>query len=888
MKKVKKYKYKFSIIMAIYNVENYLEEAIDSIINQTIGFEENIQLVLINDGSPDNSEEICLKYQEKYPNNIIYKKKENAGSAAARNDGMGYAEGKYINFFDPDDILNDDVLEKVYNFFEEHYAEIDLVGIRVRFFEMMDGFEHPADYKFNGDRVVDIFEDYDAIHLQGPVSFIKNKVAKANKFDERLQVSEDVFYVSKIIMDKKKYGIMKSAVYNYRKRAAGNSALNTSKQNISWYIDTPRYAYKRVFDYSKERFNGIVIPYIQYAVMYDLQWRLKNEISECLSETEKVQYIEMLQELLTDIDEYIIWQQRNLTREYKIYALCLKYNRDIRKEFYYKKDAIYFNNNKMYDIKNSRLFTINILKMNKNNLYMEGEIHSILPEEDYDLYFKDDKNNRYYMDYYDMSFKNTYGLNKEILKEVKGFRITIPICEINKLKVILSYKKYHKPKIQLNFGAYSKLNDKVRGSYYASKKYIINIKQDNILISKNKDGAHKRFEREYIKELKRRKEYSVIFYRHMYYILKKIVKKPIWIVSDRMNVANDNGMHLFKYLSKHEKNAKVYFVMSKKYPDFKKMKKYGNVLDCDSIRYKVYFLLAKNIISSQADECNINAFEDKKVFLRDLYRFNFVFLQHGITKDDLTSWLNKNNKNIRLFVTAAEPEYNSIVNGMYGYDKNDIKLTGFPRFDNLRDSRKRQIIFLPTWRRNLAGENNKETSIREYNVNFKESYYFKFYNTLINDPRLLECLAKNNYKAKFCIHPSLYRQYIDFKGNEYVTINDGIAEYQKEFADNALLITDFSSVAFDFAYLRKPVIYTQFDKDIFFKGHLYDKGYFEYERDGFGPVCYNYETALTTIINAIENDCKLDKMYEKRINRFYAYNDKNNCKRVHEEILKLK
>ena len=65
------YKYKISVVMPIYNVEKYLEESILSVINQTIGFD-NIQLILVNDGSPDNCEEICLKYREKYPNYIVY------------------------------------------------------------------------------------------------------------------------------------------------------------------------------------------------------------------------------------------------------------------------------------------------------------------------------------------------------------------------------------------------------------------------------------------------------------------------------------------------------------------------------------------------------------------------------------------------------------------------------------------------------------------------------------------------------------------------------------------------------------------------------------------------------------------------------------------------
>ena len=115
----KDYKYKFSVVIPIYNVEDYVEETILSVINQTIGFEENIQMILVNDGSPDNSEDICFRYKDKYPDNIIYVKQENRGVSAARNNGMNYIEGKYVNFLDSDDKWDLDAFEKVYDFFEK-------------------------------------------------------------------------------------------------------------------------------------------------------------------------------------------------------------------------------------------------------------------------------------------------------------------------------------------------------------------------------------------------------------------------------------------------------------------------------------------------------------------------------------------------------------------------------------------------------------------------------------------------------------------------------------------------------------------------------------------------------------------------------------------------
>ena len=102
--------------------------------------------------------------------------------------------------------------------------------------------------------------------------------------------------------------------------------------------------------------------------------------------------------------------------------------------------------------------------------------------------------------------------------------------------------------------------------------------------------------------------------------------------------------------------------------------------------------------------------------------------------------------------------------------------------------------------------------------------------------------------------------------------------YRDMFAQNKLLVTDFSSVAFDFAYLRKPVLYVHFDTN------HYQEGYFDYERDGFGEVVYNLEDTVNKMIEYMTNECKLKEEYRVRIDNFFAFNDRNNCQRVYERI----
>ena len=75
---------------------------------------------------------------------------------------------------------------------------------------------------------------------------------------------------------------------------------------------------------------------------------------------------------------------------------------------------------------------------------------------------------------------------------------------------------------------------------------------------------------------------------------------------------------------------------------------------------------------------------------------------------------------------------------------------------------------------------------------------------------------------------------------------------------------------------------------IFFEGQIYDEGYFSYEDDGFGPVCYDYESTVDAIIGYIENDCKNPQKYIDRVNAFFQYNDTNNCERIYKAITKKK
>ena len=171
--------YKFSVVMPVFNLENYLDESIGSLLSQSIGFEQAIQLILVNDGSTDRTEEICRTYRNRYPENVIYISQENRGVSSARNAGLSYAEGKYVNFFDGDDIWQQDAFEKVWEFMEEWEDEINVVTCAQKLFEAKEGYRETY-YKFRkGDRVINIQTEPTAVELSvGSAFFCLKKLTK--------------------------------------------------------------------------------------------------------------------------------------------------------------------------------------------------------------------------------------------------------------------------------------------------------------------------------------------------------------------------------------------------------------------------------------------------------------------------------------------------------------------------------------------------------------------------------------------------------------------------------------------------------------------------------------------------------------------------------------
>lgn len=891
----------FSVVIPVYNVEEYLEESILSVINQTYSFKEHIQIVLVNDGSPDNSEEICLKYQKLYPENIIYIKQDNAGVSAARNNGLEYAQGEYINFLDSDDIWESDAFYKIKEFINNNNG-IEVLCCKIKHFEGAT-YLHPLSRRLTDTRIVNIYEEenYTFPHLQVSSSFIRRDYATSIRFEKGLIIGEDALYLNKLILRAGRYASMPEVQYNYRTRLSQSSAIQTKGNNIKYYNETVEKYYGGMIQASID-ICGSVIPYMQSLLVYDIGWRVTQGKPEVLTQQQYDEYCAGLSKILSYVeDRFIITHpiHRSFFKKYSM--LRLKYNEDITNKFTYnaKNKFMYLCDVKITKIpKNPDHCEIYSIEHKNGELIVEGLIKTWIIDADCTTDFVLSFAGKEYpaeLKIFPHSYENTMFGRKYTNYQ---FISRIPFDEaFDEKSTRWIYPRLYfgdeKANIAMHCGgkkmfstiqcpaAYNILDEYY---YIPTEKGIKFVKPDNI------QKAEKKLNRSFNKWVYKNNK-KATFIRFLYQLIKPFRKKPLWIVSDRMDIANDNGEMFFRYLcEKKPEDIDYEFVISKDSPDAEKIKSIGKTVYFESLKYKLHFLLADKIISSQANEENLNAFDfyDYKYFY-NICDFDFVFLQHGIIMNDLSSWLNRKNKKIDLFITSAKSEQQSIICGDYGLDEIIVKLTGLSRFDRLyelKNNVKKQVIIMPTWRRsiNLATVNLDE---EQGKILFLQSDYCKFYNKLINDERLLNVMKDNGCTGKFCLHPMHYDKTDCFFENEIFKVANGSINYQELFTQGALMITDYSSTFFDFCYLNKPVIYTQFDREEFFEGQIYNEGYFKYERDGFGPVCETYDETVNKIIELIENDFQIEPIYEARIKNFYAYHDNHNCDRIYDAILDM-
>ncbi len=886
----------FSVITAVYNAEPFLRETYDSLLKQDIGFF-RLQWILCDDGSQDGSPALCDAYRAKHPDNVVVIHKENGGVSSARNACLEHVRGKYVSFLDADDCLSENALSAVSAFFEAH-PETDVVSLPMQFFDGRTD-EHPLNYKYrHGTRVIDLNTEPFNPQLAVTSAFVRAEALSGKSFDTNLAYAEDAKLIQSILIEKNTLGVVADALHLYRRRSAGQlSAIQNSGNNKAWYIPYLTHFAKATFDACDARF-GSIPRFVQNTVAYDLQWRVKQRKlpSSVLTQAEKEEFLDLLFSLTARIDDDILLRQSSLDANQKAFLLHQKHGgTPVQSAIPSIGRVCYYPGEKPFRIEFDPLYCdfltvedgiVTVECMTPTVTGFDAEPPVIVARANGTEYPGETIDRR----------QSPLSMGLPIANRVEYvFRIPLPADPKEELwiRFFRRTEEGDLPYDGLYLNQFFPISGRYKNAYARFGDRILQKQKGWLILRPKSRGQIFRQELRFQKELlgrKKREELHALFGRIVCMLLRPLYKKPIWLVSDRTQAAGDNGEAFFRYLCDlHLKDVKPVFAVSKKSRAYPELKKRGAVVDAQSFRHKMLFLLSTFNISSQADDDVITPFTRYDSAYRDIEsRIRFIFLQHGVIKDDLSDWLNRYNRNAAAFVTSAKAEADSIRHGAYFYPEDAVWLTGLPRFDRLYHDEKRCVTIMPTWRHMWVAGSDPKTGVRLLKDGFEEGSFFRFYNALLNDERLLAAAKRTGYEIRFLPHPLLQPHMGRFTRNENVTFLPAETPYRQVFAESDLVLTDYSSVVFDFVYLRKPVVYTQFDREEFYSGdHMYVPGYFDYERDGFGEVETDYDATVDRLIGYMENGCRLKDKYRARIDGFFAFNDRENCRRVYEKLRAL-
>jgi len=917
-----------SAIVPVYNVEKYLAQTLDSITSQSIGFESNIQLILVDDGSTDDSQNICHEYADRYPSNVIYINQKNAGVSAARNRGLSEASGKYVHFLDSDDIISSDFYELAIDFHDTHEGEVDFVAPKIKFFDANID-EHPNNYKFQSTRVIDVTKDSDNPIMHVSSCFFVAEALRGKQFDTRLVIAEDAKFVADVLERKRKYGVLANGCLHYRKRGDGSSAINSQFKSKTFYTVTPKLFLEYLLDSWRDE-SGRPADYAQCVVLYDLRWRLEQKQQHVLSEAEELSYKKTLKDCIKQLDDRNIIKKHGISLATRMYILRVKYGESWGEKLV-AKNGKYVVGDETVSLASDDDIHLDFVLTDERKLKVEGysklgwvESSDVISIRAGDVQCKAEWVERKQREQTFLGEKVYSGGAFEAELELpEGDQIEMEfyrkISDGSEAKLKVSTNRYARLSV-LPFSYRQEPNLTVRKEsgrlmFYRRRRWR-SVKFEVIYLgvillnwrmhtAKERLGRLKRYNLTFLSpkqklfELIKPFAFSMeavamipkaILLRLSYRVTKPYMdkQKPIWLVSDRPTAAGDNGEALYRYiLQQNNVAAKVYFVIAKRSPDYRRMVELGGkVLDQGSLKYQFLFLFATKIISSQADIETTNPYIRQIDHYLDLFRFEFIFLQHGIIRNDLSSWLNRYEKNITLLISSAEVEYRSLLDLPYYYGKEHILLSGLPRYDLLESQPKKKLVLAPTYRKHLVRMKTDRNGYRRYDTEFKKTQYYNFYNTFINDPRVLQALKEKDMIGEFYLHPVFSGQAVDFDSSSQFEIKKFPYDYTQAFREGSILVSDYSSLMFDFAYLKKPIIYSQYDADTYFDGHTSDKADFFSDVDnGFGQVAYDYESIVEAVVAKIHQGCSMDKGYVQRVDSFFAFRDQNNCARVYEALL---
>lgn len=359
-------------------------------------------------------------------------------------------------------------------------------------------------------------------------------------------------------------------------------------------------------------------------------------------------------------------------------------------------------------------------------------------------------------------------------------------------------------------------------------------------------------------------------------------RKRLWLVFEKFcSMAQDNGYYFFRYcMEEAPVNKHIYYILDLESPDWDKMQKYGKqVIPFMSFRHILYSVAAKLYVASDSKKHLYTWRAKPNLISNRISKHNILFLQHGVTalKRVNSIFGKKGSSPMTYFTTTSKFEQKIVVEN-FGYEPMDAPILGFTRWDVLEDSSSKDekiILAMPTWRSWLEEKSAEE---------FKQSDYYHNYMRVLQSTKLAQILEENDVKLIFYIHPK-FRDYLsefNVGGQRIELIPFGTVPLNEIIKKCSMLITDYSSVCWDVYYLNKPVLFYQFDYDMYMQAH---GSYMNMEQELFGERYIDYNELIDGIQECVNSGFEQKEDYIKLADYYFEYRDNDNSKRTYEYII---
>lgn len=868
------FKYKVSVIIPIYNGQNYIVDCVESVMNEQ-GNPNDYEVLLINDGSKDNSAQICDEMQQKYEN-IKVVHKENETLSPTRNRGIREAEGKYFMFLDVDDRIMPHTIDKLILFFDKHYNEVDLVTYP-QIDILRDGTLHQH-FRFEIMKKSGVYDlKLHPFITQTRVNVIvKNKGQGKNVlFDVTPGFRhEDSCYNSYVLMEKMKIGYCKEGGYIY----ALNNDNITANYFYAYYIfETAIQYYEALFAEFKE---NQVPKYFQSLVLNDLSWKLRsNKLFPYHYEEREFNWaFQRICNLMRQMDDDVILGHPDVDMYHKYYFLSLKgQSYSIEAE-----DGCCALLNEGDVIKTWKYFGVNIQKVKirdgKLTIYAAAkhEISIFYPMKVW-VQENDDPVTLRQLETTD----STYSYNRAKIKTA-NFRRFVYECDLHTMNKIQFFVEVQGVLFETRFS--NTMNVPFHNG--VGKKSMI---RNRTLLRFHKEYIQVKelTKREYKYEIKAENTLHKKWNPQLWKERKRISRVPsdrqIWLYNDA-NTNIENGLLQFRYDRSQEDGIERYYIYDNEFSEIahhftEEEKPY--LIQFGTPRHKELFHHAKKILTAYAQlnyYCPYSNEEAK--YFSDLWDYDVIYLQHGILHATLP-WQYGNDRVALDKIVVSSSFEKENMRKKYCFREEELIDAGMVRLDCIDQTKQpeNRILLAPSWRHYLIGDikNNRWTPQEE---KFVKSEYYKKYRELFESKELQCMLEEKDLYLDFKLHPifELYKEKFVIQSPRIKMADSAV-----DLAKYKICITDFSSFVFDFVYCNKPVLYFMPDYDLVKSGmHTYRELDIPLE-DGFGKLAITPHDLIENMKQIIHNKYQIPKEYQEKTEHFFTYYD-DHARRTYEAI----